>query len=373
MKILHLVGTLNAGGIERVVTQLALSQQGNDTAINPSVACLLRREGVFMSPLQDEGISVYDCSCQGSAPWELTGKLFNLIKQDLPDIIHSHVNYSLLWQAIPKIINDIPMVYTQHSISKDVKRLFHRTMSFISYESIKRRKFKHTAVSCFAADYAAKLYPVNREEISVIYNGIDVDTFEFDSEKRLKTRQQFSIDDDEIVIGCVGRLDYVKGYDLLIEAFSIVNTFVPDKRLRLMIVGTGGLHDNLQELSKYFNIADKIIWVGFSDDVPGMLSASDIYVQASRWETLSLTTLEALANGLTVITSNTKGAEEIANYSRNIFIFSEYAPAQAAETIRSHLGGLPRLEVRDPEFPVIFSKDMMVNNYREVYASLLDQ
>jgi len=116
-----------------------------------------------------------------------------------------------------------------------------------------------------------------------------------------------------------------------------------------------------------------VIWVGESGDVPAMLSAFDVYLQASRWETLSLTILEALANGLPVITSNTKGAEEITQYSRGIFIFSEYTQECAAETIKSHLDGLPRSETSDPNFPGIFTKDMMINNYREVYASLLDQ
>ena len=369
MKVLHLVGTLNAGGIERVVSQLALTQkQGGD--VEPVIACLLRREGLFLDELVRSGVQVYDCSYSGKAPWVLSIRLIKLIRHVKPDLIHSHVNFSLLWQAIPKFLFSLPFVYTQHSISVNARKLSHRIMCFLGYCVVSKSKFKHTAVSDFAATYASRLYRTQKEGISIIYNGISPEMFKFDKVKRGQIRANYQIAKDEIVLGCVGRLDYVKGYDILIDAFSRLIFRVPNRKFRLMIVGDGTLKNTLIAQSEVQGIADNVVWVGKIHEVADHLSAMDIYVQASRWETLSLTILEALANGLNVLTSDSSGSSEISQYVNGVHLFHGHEIEEIISEITELLHLLPREEFTIVEFSELFHVNTMTKRYLEIYDSL---
>lgn len=369
MKVLHLVGTLNAGGIERVVSQLALTQkQGGD--VEPVIACLLRREGLFLDELLRSGVQVYDCSYSGKAPWVLSIKLFKLIRLVKPNLIHSHVNFSLLWQAIPKFLFSLPFVYTQHSMSVNARKLSHRIMSFLGYCVVSKSKFKHTAVSDFAATYASRLYRTQKEGISIIYNGISPEMFKFDKIKRGQIRAYYQIAPDEIVLGCVGRLDYVKGYDILLTAFSRLIYTVPNRKFRLMVVGDGTLKNTLITQSEDQGIADNVVWVGRIHEVADYLSAMDFYVQASRWETLSLTILEALANGLNVLTSDSSGSSEISHYINRVHLFHGHDIDEIVSEITKLLYLMPREELKSVEFSELFNLDTMNKKYLEIYDSL---
>lgn len=369
MKVLHLVGTLNAGGIERVVSQLAQVQKKSGQ-VEPVIACLLRKEGLFLDELIKQDILVLDCSYEGQSPWILSKKLITLIKQLDPDVIHSHVNFSLLWQGIPKRIFNLPMVYTQHSMSASAKRFTHRLISRMAYQVVSKRKFVHTAVSDFAAGYAAELYHADLQRIAVIYNGIDKERFKFDKATRTHIRSKYNIAPEEVVLGCVGRLDYVKGYDILINTFSRLVSRESLRSLRLMIVGEGSLQNDLVALSRKLKVENMIIWVGKTTQVSWYLSAMDLYVQTSRWETLSLTVLEALANGLQVVTSDSSGSIEINQYNQGIFSYHGLDSILIADVINPLLDKLPREVSSVLDLSDNFTLDFMAHRYLEIYESL---
>lgn len=369
MKVLHLVGTLNAGGIERVVSQLAQVQKQSGQ-VEPVIACLLRKEGLFLDELIKFDIPVLDCSYEGQAPWILSKKLIALLKQLNPDVIHSHVNFSLLWQGLPKRVYNLPMVFTQHSMSASAKKFTHRLISRIAYQVVSKSKFVHTAVSNFAAGYAAELYHTDQQKIPVIYNGIDKEQFKFDNTMRAQIRSKYNIAPEEIVLGCVGRLDQVKGYDILINTFSELISRECVRQLRLMIVGEGSLKKDLVALSRKLNVEDQIIWVGMTAEVSCYLSAMDLYVQTSRWETLSLTVLEALANGLQVVTSDSSGSFEISQHNQGIFSYHGLDPILIANVIFPLLNKLPREVASVLDLSENFSLDFMAHRYLEIYESL---
>jgi glycosyltransferase involved in cell wall biosynthesis len=154
-----------------------------------------------------------------------------------------------------------------------------------------------------------------REKTTVLPNGVDVRGFpEFSSEEKARARASLGVADDELLLINVGRIDVQKGQDLLIEAFRGVPS---RRRLKLVLVGGVSRGGNAHRMQVFYGkirervatagLADRVIFAGWREDVPLLLSAADCYVHAARWEGWPLVLIEAMAARLPVISTNCAG------------------------------------------------------------------
>jgi glycosyltransferase involved in cell wall biosynthesis len=100
----------------------------------------------------------------------------------------------------------------------------------------------------------------------------------------------------EKVVASVGRLSHQKGIDMLLDAWAETAPQVPGWRLK--IYGAGELEQPLKKQCTELGLDDSVEWAGQTDDVPGALRASSVFVQSSRGEGFPLALLEAMACGL---------------------------------------------------------------------------
>jgi glycosyltransferase involved in cell wall biosynthesis len=106
-----------------------------------------------------------------------------------------------------------------------------------------------------------------------------------------------------LLVACVGRLVPQKGPDLLLDAWREVHIAVPDATL--VMIGDGELRDELVA-----HAPAGVVFAGPAGDVRDWFVAADLVVQPSRWETLSLSVLEALACGRAVVATDVEGMRE---------------------------------------------------------------
>jgi glycosyltransferase involved in cell wall biosynthesis len=136
---------------------------------------------------------------------------------------------------------------------------------------------------------------VSADKITVIYNGIDIH-----SPKNKKYRSSK-------VVGSVGRLHPVKGYDLLIQAFAKLD----DKNTLLKIAGDGPELNKLINLSNELGVKDRVEFVGFKKDIYKFLDAIDVYIQPSLSEGFGLSVIEAMSQGLPVVVTPAGSLKEL--------------------------------------------------------------
>lgn len=111
-------------------------------------------------------------------------------------------------------------------------------------------------------------------------------------------------------IASLGRLRYVKGFDILIKAFAKISNDNPD--WKLIIIGEGIERINLENLIKQLNMENKIFLPGLDKKPHNIISKSDIFVLSSRWEGFPNSLAEAMALGASVISTNCNfGPQEI--------------------------------------------------------------
>lgn len=94
----------------------------------------------------------------------------------------------------------------------------------------------------------------------------------------------------------IGRLSHEKGVDMLLDAWAEVAPRQPGWTLR--IHGSGPAEQQLQQQCADLGLQDSVDFAGQTDDVPGALRASSLFVQSSRGEGFPLSLLEAMACGV---------------------------------------------------------------------------
>jgi glycosyltransferase involved in cell wall biosynthesis len=152
-------------------------------------------------------------------------------------------------------------------------------------------------------------YPVRDDKVMCIYNGIDMEKFATDREARRSTlRKSMGLGEDRIVITSIGSLIPQKNYGMVLEAAEKVVRSVPDARF--LIVGDGPLKKELVGKAHRMGLREHVIFTGRREDIPSVLSATDIYVNSSLFEGLPFTILEAMAAELPVIATTVNGNSE---------------------------------------------------------------
>lgn len=142
----------------------------------------------------------------------------------------------------------------------------------------------------------------------VLNNGIDFEKYFFDYEKRQKIRKEFHIE-DKCVLGHIGHYSYIKNQRFLIDIFKQFH--LKNKDSVLLLVGDGEDKELLLDKVNKYGLENDVIFAGFRNDVPDLLSAMDVMVFPSLHEGFPLTLIEAQASKLPCVVSDTvtKAAE----------------------------------------------------------------
>lgn len=155
--------------------------------------------------------------------------------------------------------------------------------------------------------YPEKLY----KKCKVIHNGIWSDQFKYNENARIEMRKKMEIDEEDVLLGAVGRLTRVKNFSFL---FPIMKK-LPDK-YKLIILGNGEEKDKLQHDIQDNELEKRVSLLGEKEHIEQYLSAMDIFLMPSLNEGLPFALVEAQASGLTCIVS--KGVTQESNLTGTV-------------------------------------------------------
>jgi glycosyltransferase involved in cell wall biosynthesis len=152
--------------------------------------------------------------------------------------------------------------------------------------------------------------------------GINLISFNFSAQESEKVKDEFKIPYKNLIIGYVGRLDSCKGLDTLIRAFSSLEKRNNLPHLTLLIVGGGDKKEKgrLERLVKD-NGGSSVIFTGFRDDVPRILSIIDIFTLPSLSEGCPIALLEAMAAGKAIVATNISAIRELVRNNSEALLF----------------------------------------------------
>ena len=374
------IGSLNVGGAERDVAQVAPKLVRRGWAV--AVYCL-SEPGVLGTRLREEGLEVQ------ASPWRGTDLIAGSIVKRTLRMATSGVwlcLYMLRWR--PRIVHFfLPQAYLVGGLCAWITNRPIRVMSRLSLSNYQQRRptvaklerYLHGRMTAIVGNAKAVLDQLRSEEhvpsdrLGLIYNGIDRAAVE-PARTRAETRRLVGISEKALVIVIIANLIPYKGHRDLLEGLAGIAHALPSQ-WRLLCVGRdSGSAGELDAFAQQLDIATNILWLGHRDDVPDILHAADMGVSSSHEEGFSNAVLEGMAAGLAMVATDVGGNAEAVVHGCTGLIVPPRDPEALAEAIlilgldadlRARYGTEGRRRVFEE-----FSLSHCVDRYESLYRGL---
>lgn len=233
-----------------------------------------------------------------------------------------------------------------------------------------RRFDSVVAVSQAVENRLAQRIP--RRMLQVIHNGIAVTTN--DTAQRGDFKKVLGVPMDQKVVGYLGRLVPVKGPGYLLEA---MRELIVRGDYWLLIAGEGPLRPALEEQARSLGISNRLMFLGYVEDIDRFLSALDLLVMPSLSEGLPMALLEAALRQVPIVASHVGGIPEIIENGRSGLLVpprDSRALANAMMEVLSDEKRAERIAAAARETVVTeFAASTMARGYCSIYARLVDE
>ncbi|MDB5103898.1 MAG: glycosyl transferase group 1 [Fibrobacteres bacterium] len=368
LKILQVSHDLHAGGLQRVVIDLAqgLRRLGHDAHI-----CSLRGTGPLEAEIRGRGIPLWPM------PWPQTGsdrwmflKVLRLLRTQRYDVIHTHNTQPFLDGGLAAFLARVPVrVHTDHA------RAFPDRLRYMVMERLMSHGYgKVVGVSAHTADNLRRYEGIDSARLSVILNGIDGAWYRAERDRldASRLRREAGLDRFGRVIGLGVRLEEQKGIRYLLEAMPAILARHPDTGLA--VAGTGSLGDDLKERARALGIADNVRFLGAYPQLTPFYPLIDIFVLPSLWEGLPLCLLEAMSLGLPIVATRVGGVGDLIEDGRTGSLAPPMDAVPLAAAVNALLDDPGRAEAMGLEarrvFDARYDSGVMVDRYLELYREL---
>ncbi|SEE95719.1 Glycosyltransferase involved in cell wall bisynthesis [Streptomyces sp. 2112.3] len=342
MKVLHVITGLDVGGAEQQLRLLLRRLPAHCEVVT------LTRPGPVAEGIEADGTPVTHLGMTGNRDLTALPRLAALIREGGYDLVHTHLYRACVYGRIAARMAGVrAVVATEHSLGDAViegRRLTRGVRTL--YRATERLGTATVAVSDTVAARLRR-WGVPEQRIHVVPGGIEAHRFAFDPAARALVRTRLGLPLDAFVVGGAGRLVPGKRFDVLVRAV----TQLPG--VHLLLAGAGPERETLRRMAEQFGSGDRIHLLGERDgavdaasdgrgaaawgtgggrgtggaggthapsahpqgpggpDIPGLLSAIDVFVSPSPDEAFGLAVLEALGSGLHVLYGSCPAVDEL--------------------------------------------------------------
>ena len=353
MRILQICSARSIGGGERHVIDLSneLLKRGHDVFLSVAVASPVigKIEGIA-----DHHISTH--SFRNAIDIGTTAGIARTARENKIDLINVHLAKDYPIAAAVSLTERIPYMITRHVLfpMSRIHRWVLRDAAFV------------IAPSNAVAENLRREAIFDEEKIVTIRYGLDVDNFPL----------REAVDRRGGVVGAVGNLDPVKGFDVLIRAAKLVAAEHP--AVSFQIFGEDRSRDGryeaeLRSLISELGLTDVVKLMGWSSDVRTPLRSFDIFVSSSRSESFGFVIAEAMLSGVPVIASETEGAREIISDPSLGKLVPIASPDALADAILQEFAGTFTSEAARRHIEENFSLRRMVDETEALYRRVVEK
>lgn len=238
----------------------------------------------------------------------------------------------------------VPTVLHAHN-SQNMGNAINGALHFLHKRRVLR--YASSLVAC-SEEAGSFMFPAKSgfvDDVAIIPNAIDTNNYLFDPNTRIQIRKKLGIENDETVLGHVGRFHPQKNHSFLIDVFAEIHKEMGDRKSKLLLVGDGKGFKSVQDYVRDLGLSESVIFTGQSLETNKLYCAMDCFLFPSLFEGFGLAPLEAQASGLPcVITENSPQMVSIMPYCRRLSV-SENPKVWAHAAI-----GLLEFAPKDREF-----------------------
>lgn len=289
MKVMHVLNSRIYSGAEKVVCQIIHAFEGSGVEM---VYCSPDSD-IVRQMLEEQKVTYFPVS-------SLTPKeLGRVIREQKPDIIHAHDMRAGFVSTL--CCGKIPMVSHIHNNAYDARGLSPKSIAYL-LAGFKAKHILWVSRSSYEGYIFHKLFA---KKSSVLYNIIDTEEV-----FRKRDADENTYDFDMIY---VGRLTYQKDPQRLMRLCARLKEKKSD--LKVAIVGTGELEDEVKALCAELGLQDTVQFLGFQPNPIKMVHDSKAMILTSRWEGTPMCAMEAMALGTPVVSTPSDGMKDLIDHN----------------------------------------------------------
>ena len=315
MKVAFLLGSMNRGGIETL--HLDIIHMAEFAKFD--ILVLFRKDGDLRNAFEVSKVPVIHIAYEHKwRIWNYIKNIRRFVKFEQIDIIHTSQRLDTIIAWIAALRFNTKVVQTIHDFDFNYSKI-DRLMISLS--------LKISEWNIFVSEYQKMYYCTKYElwaknNISVVYNGIDFNKFKLTNIHSI--REQYQIRSHITLMGTVGNFNI--GRDHMTICRFLVLLLKHGFDFRFLFIGKKDINN-----PQYFNdcltycvnngLSEKVIFLGSYSDVPGLLSQLDLYVYSSEHDTFGIAVIEAIASGIPVFVNDWEVMKEITENGERAIIY----------------------------------------------------
>jgi glycosyltransferase involved in cell wall biosynthesis len=368
-RVLFLITTTDFGGTESILLQLVRRMRGRGLELE---VCSMCKPGQIGQEIQAAGVrlTTLDMATDASFAELIKGawRLAQMLDERKIDLVQTLLYRANVVGAIAaRISKRRPvLVSSQRSLNP---RGFHTAARAVRWT----RRFSDVvvAVSDAVREEVLSTEKTRDEKVVVIRNGVDTKLFKPHDGSTM--REALGLRNNALVVGGVGRLAPVKGFEHLVTATALAIARGVD--VKTILIGDGPQRTELENLARSLGIDEHVHFLGMRRNLPELYAALDVFALPSVQEGSPNALIEAMACGLPVIASPVGGVPEIIEDWHSGILVEAAQPERWADAIE-RLDGAPKLRAQLAEnarATAVESLDieLTVSAHADLYAGMI--
>ncbi len=259
--------------------------------------------GPYEAKVRAAGVTIHTLPMNNRARW--FADLYGFLQREGPfAVFHAHVDSIVSGPALAVVrMAGVPVRiihnHAARSTGADYQKLRYRLREGLGNTLAMRAATHAIGISDLAMAHLAGPNWPDSEKCSILLYGFDYSAFADAAARAQSIRDRFGIAPGACVVGHVGRFDPVKNHGFLLASFAAFAKM--NDSAVLVLVGKGPLQQHYEDEARTMGIADRVRFVGGTDDIAAFMSLFDVFVLTSFSEGLGIVLLEAQAAGTPVL------------------------------------------------------------------------
>jgi glycosyltransferase involved in cell wall biosynthesis len=324
IKVLRIISRLNIGGPSIHVSLLLNRLDPKSFQTKLVLGSLAPSEGDMSYLLSDSDhrvLKIPELQREISPQKDIVAflKLLKILVREKPSIVHTHMaKAGAIGRAAARIYGvlfnrEIRLVHTYHGHVLQGYFGPLKSAVFLLIERILARC--SDAVIALSASQRRELirnYKIaTKEKVHMIPLGFDLSPFKKSFGKKGEFRRRHGLDDQTILIGIVGRLVPIKNHRLFLDAARILLDTEKARVIKFLIIGDGELRSELVDYAKSINVSEHVLFLGWQKELAAIYADLNIVALTSNNEGTPVSIIEAMASGVSVISTCVGGVKDL--------------------------------------------------------------
>lgn len=357
MKVMQVMPEFGMAGAEIMCENLLIGLK--KIGIDVVVVSLYDFHSAITERLEANGIKIIYLGKKPGLDLKVFLKLFNTIKSENPDIIHTHRYVMEYVVPIARLLNKKNLIHTVHNIATKEQEKSKRILSKFFYHFC---NVTPVALSAEVKETILIEYKLKKDEVPIVYNGEDL--------SRFHKKQSYTYDNKFRLLH-IGRFMEAKNHLCLLNA---INELIDEGyNLQLNCVGdyNSEIGSKCINFVKENQLDDIVIFSGLQADVVRFLDESDCFILPSIFEGMPMVLIEAMASGLPIIASCVGGIPDMLESNESGILINP--------TIKDIKNAIIKI-INDADYrkklgenaynnSYMFDNDYMARKYSELYIS----